>query len=154
VLSQNQVQTGGSLGGLFADSAFANGTVFANGANWPNPFDFSVLPNAGLLTAITGDGSRVIWQISVPQKVNLSGVAVANNVVYFAAANPGTGDRLVSSGTIYAVDPGSGAQLAAVPVDKAALSGPAVAEGKVFFGLGNELLFGGNPTGNIVALGL
>jgi len=153
-ISEKQVQGAGSLGGLFADSAVAYGLVFANGANWPDPFDFSVPPVAGLLTAISGDATRVLWQISVPQKVNLSGVAVANGVVYFAAADPGVGDRLTSSGTLYALNAFTGAVLAAVPFNNCASSGPAVAHGRVFLGLGNEFLFMGNPTGNIVALGL
>jgi polyvinyl alcohol dehydrogenase (cytochrome) len=149
------LQTGGSLGGLFSDSAYAYGINFANGANWADPFDFTVLPTGGYVTAITGDGARILWQKFTPQKVDLSGVAVANGVVYFASANPGTGTRLTdSSGVIYAVDAFTGEELAAVPVGNCASSGPALANGRLFLGLGNEFLFAGAPTGNIVALGL
>jgi polyvinyl alcohol dehydrogenase (cytochrome) len=154
VLGENQVQPGGSLGGLFADSAVADGVVFANGANWPNPFDFSVLPVAGILTAISGDARSILWQSTTSNMVNLSGVAVANGVVYVASCNPGTGDRLVSSGAIFALDERTGAQLAAVPTNACASSGPSVAHGRVFAGLGNELLFAGNPPGAVIALGL
>jgi polyvinyl alcohol dehydrogenase (cytochrome) len=155
LVREKQLQVGGSLGGLFADSATAYGITYANGSDWPDPFNFDVLPNAGLLTAVTGDAQHVVWQLSIPQKANLSGVAVANGVVYFASLNPGTGDRLSnSSGTLFAVNASTGAQLAAVPLGNCANSGPAISNGRVLFGLGNELLFSGQPTGNIVALGL
>jgi outer membrane protein assembly factor BamB len=87
--------------------------------------------------------------------VALSGVAVASGVVYFVTCNPGTGDRLTnSSGTVFAVSALTGTTLAALPVNSCANGGPAVAHGKVFVGLGNEYLFAGAPTGNIVGFGL
>jgi polyvinyl alcohol dehydrogenase (cytochrome) len=155
LLNAQQLQTGGSLGGLFADSAVGYGMVFTNGADWPDPFDFSVPPNAGIVTAISGDANAELWQLRIAQQVTLSGMAVANGVLYFAACNPGTGTRLTnSSGTIFAVSVFTGATLASIPTDKCANSGPAIAHGQVFVGLGNEYLFSGSPTGNIVALGL
>jgi len=60
LVGANKLQTGGSLGGLFADSAEAYGILFNNGADWPNPFDFDVLPNYGIVTATTGDGMHVL----------------------------------------------------------------------------------------------
>jgi len=154
-INEKQVQTGGSLGGLFADSAISCGIIFANGADWANPFNFGVLPNAGLLTAISGDASQVLWQKSVPQNVNLGGVAVADSVVYFASCNPGTGDRLTNdSGTLYAVSAFTGATLASMPLDHCSASGPSISHGKVFVGVGNEFLFAGSPAGSIVSFGL
>ncbi len=155
LLNAKHLQTGGSLGGLFADSATAYGLVFANGADWPDPFNFDVLPNAGLLTAITGDANHVLWQKTVPHEVALSGVAVANGVVYYITCNPGTGDRLTnSSGTVFALNALTGTTLAALPVNSCANGGPAVSHGKVFVGLGNEYLFAGTPTGNVLGFGL
>jgi polyvinyl alcohol dehydrogenase (cytochrome) len=149
------LQVGGSLGGLFADSAMADGLVFTNGADWPDPFDFTVLPNFGIVTAVTPDGTDVRWQLKIPQQVALSGVAVANDVVYFATCNPGTGTRLTnSSGTLYAVGAQTGRTLAALPVSSCANGGPAVAHGRVFMGTGDEYLFAGTPTGSIIAYGL
>ncbi len=151
----NKLQTGGSLGGLFADSAEAYGLVFTNGADWPNPFDFSVLPNAGILTAVTGDGEHVLWQKRIPQEVTLSGLAVANGVLIAASCNPGTGDRLTNnSGTVHAINALTGRTLASIHTNSCANSGPSIAHGHVFVGLGNEYLFAGSPTGSIVSLGL
>jgi len=155
LVGAKQLQNGGSLGGLFADSAEAYGIVFTNGADWPNPFNFKVLPNAGIVTAVTGDGRYVLWQKRIPQEVTLSGVAVANGVLYVASCNPGTGDRLTNnSGTLFAFNVLTGQTLASIHTEKCANGGPSVAHGRVFVGLGNEYLFAGSPTGNIVALGL
>jgi polyvinyl alcohol dehydrogenase (cytochrome) len=155
LLNARQVQTGGSLGGLFADSAQAYGLVFTNGADWPNPFDFSVLPNGGIITAMSGDAHSVLWQQEITHEVALSGVAVANGVLYFVTCNPGTGDRLTNdSGTFFAVNALTGATLSSIHTDHCANGGPSVAHGRVFVGLGNEYLFAGTPTGSIVAYGL
>jgi polyvinyl alcohol dehydrogenase (cytochrome) len=155
LLMAKQLQTGGSLGGLFADSAEAYGLVFNDGADWPDPFDFTVLPNFGILTATTDDARHVIWQTKIPQQVTLSGLAVANGVLYAAACNPGTGDRLTdNSGTLLALNVLTGHILASLPVDECANGGPAVAHGRVFIGLGNEFLFAGSPPGAIAAFGL
>jgi polyvinyl alcohol dehydrogenase (cytochrome) len=155
LLNAKQLQTGGSLGGLFADSAEAYGIVFTNGADWADPFNFDVLPNGGIVTAITGDGKNQLWQLKIPQEVTLSGVSVANGVLYFASCNPGTGDRLTNdSGTVYAVNALTGGTLATVHTDHCANSAPAIAHGRIFIGVGNEYLFAGTPTGNILGLGL
>jgi polyvinyl alcohol dehydrogenase (cytochrome) len=154
-LHERQIQIGGSLGGLFADSAVAYGIVFANGIEWADPFDFSKLPKGGLLTAFTGDTSAVLWKKRTPKSVNQSGVAVANVVVYFSSCNPGTGDRLTNdAGTLYALSALTGATLAALPLGDCALSGPSVSNGRVFAGTGNMLQFMTIPPGRIVAFGL
>jgi polyvinyl alcohol dehydrogenase (cytochrome) len=154
-LHERQIQIGGSLGGLFADSAVAYGLVFANGIDWLDPFDFSTLPNGGLLTAFTSDTRSVLWQKRTPQSVNQSGVAVANTVVYFSSCNPGTGDRLANdSGTLYALSALTGSTLAAMPMGDCALSGPSVSNGRVFAGTGNMFQFATIPPGRIIAFGL
>ena len=87
--------------------------------------------------------------------MTLSGLAVANGVVFAASCNPGTGDRLTNnSGTLHALNALTGHELASVHTSSCANSGPSIAHGRVFIGLGNEFLFAGSPTGNIVALGL
>ena len=96
LLHERRIETGGSLGGLFADSAVAYGVVFANGIDWADPFDLTTLPEGGLLTAFTGDTRHILWQITTPHSVNQSGVAVANAVVFFSSCNPGTGDRVTN----------------------------------------------------------
>jgi polyvinyl alcohol dehydrogenase (cytochrome) len=127
-------------GGLFADSAVADGVVYANSALWTMPGP----PTTGALIAFTGDASQELWRFEVADTANISGVAVANGVVYFESTN----------GNLYALDAGTGAQLAAVPMGASA-SGPSVDRGRVFAGTGNPftLIFTGTPDpGSIVSL--
>jgi polyvinyl alcohol dehydrogenase (cytochrome) len=155
MLKERQIQPGGSLGGLFSDAATAYGLIFANGSDWADPFDFSALPTGGLLTAFTGDAQHVLWQKTTPQSVNMSGVAVANAVVYFSSCNPGTGSRLLDdAGTLYAVNALTGTTLATKPLGHCALSGPAISNGRIFVGSGNMLQFATVPAGRVVAFGL
>ena len=143
-MNQLQVEPGGELGGLFADTAVANGVVYANGINWPggNPAA-GIAPTAGDLIAIAGDGSHELWRFTTAGSPDMTGVAVANGVVYFASA---------FNGNLYALDASSGAQLAAVAIG-AAWSGPSVVDGAVYVGTGVN--FGGvSAPGGISALGL
>lgn len=124
------------LGGMFADSAYAYGMVFANSANYPN---------YGEVIAFTGDAGEELWRFQVPNGgTTLSGVAVASGVVYFSAMD----------GNLYAVRAFDGAGLAQVPIG-ANTSGPAISGGRVFVGTGDSFaLFYGNPgPGSIVSLG-
>jgi polyvinyl alcohol dehydrogenase (cytochrome) len=144
LVNQLQVEPGGELGGLFADTAVANGVVYANGINWPggNPAA-GIAPTAGDLIAIAGDGSHELWRFTTAGSPDMTGVAVANGVVYFASA---------FNGNLYALDASSGAQLAAVAIG-AAWSGPSVVDGAVYVGTGVN--FGGvSAPGGISALGL
>lgn len=123
------------LGGMFADSAYVDGVVYANTAAYPD---------YGEVVAFTGDTSEELWRFHVGDGGNtLSGVAVANGVVYFSAMD----------GHLYAVRASDGQGLAAVPIG-AHTSGPAVSGGRVFVGTGDSFsLFSGNPgPGSIVAL--
>jgi polyvinyl alcohol dehydrogenase (cytochrome) len=149
VINQIRVEPGGLLGGLFADTAVHNGVVFANGTNWPGDnFIKGIPPVAGDLIAIAGDGSGVLWRFTTPGSPNLCGVAVANGVVYFQS---------LSDGNLYALDERTGDKLAQV-MTGGTLSGPAVAQGRVYLGTGNSFAllanfeFKGTP--GIVALGL
>jgi polyvinyl alcohol dehydrogenase (cytochrome) len=158
----NQFQataTGGNLGGLFADSAVAGGVVYANGSDWPDPFGTLPLPapyNGGSLSALKADGSGELWSVLTPAP-NISGVAVANGVVYFSSID----------GTFYALDAADGTILAQVdtsfPLGEATIagvsSGPSVSRGRIYVGLGDTLTSAFNaafvpPGGAILALGL
>src|SRR5262249_51226251 len=100
-INQYQAAPGGNLGGIFADSAVADGIAFANGSDWPNPFGHPFdPPNGGNLTAIKGDGSGQLWRVETPSP-NISGVAVANGVVYFQSRD----------GSFFALDATNGATL-------------------------------------------
>lgn len=136
-----QFVPGGGNGGLFADSAVADGIVFANGSDWlaPNP------PVTGSLVAFTGDASQELWRFDVAGTANMSGVAVANGVVYFES---------YQGGTLYALNAATGAPLAAIAIGPSA-SGPSVDRGQVYAGTGEPftLVFTGTPApGSVVAL--
>jgi polyvinyl alcohol dehydrogenase (cytochrome) len=145
LVNQNQVEVNGPLGGLFADSAVANGIVFANGINWPTPG--VTPPVAGDLYALSGDSTQVLWHYSVPFGPILGGVAVANSVVYFTATY---------SQRLFALSATTGSVLAAIPIGVSA-SGPSVSRGQVYVGGGDALSVGfgaPNAPGAIIALGL
>ncbi len=158
IINQFQAAPGGNLGGLFADSAVADGVVFANGTDWDDPF--GNLPgttpfNGGSLTAIQGDGSGELWSFETPAP-NLSGVAVANGVVYFSSID----------GNFYVLNAADGGLLAQVDTSfqsgdetiSGVTSGPAISRGQIYLGLGDTLTdvfnpFFVPPGGAIVALG-
>jgi polyvinyl alcohol dehydrogenase (cytochrome) len=144
LINQVQVEPGGVLGGLFADTAVANGLVYANGINWPGGAPAKGLaPTGGDLIAIALDGSKEVWRFSTPGSPNMSGVAVAGGVVYFTST---------FAATLYALDGSTGALLASVPYG-VAFSGPAVADGQLYAGSG--IVFGPlNAPGAITAFGL
>jgi polyvinyl alcohol dehydrogenase (cytochrome) len=156
-INQFQAAPGGNLGGLFADSAVADGVAYANGSDWPNPFGHPFDPPlGGNLTAIKGDGSGQLWRAETPAP-NVSGVAVANGVVYFQSRD----------GTLFALDAASGTTLAQVNVAIGAgtspfygqTSGPAVSRGQVYVGAGDILTslfipFLPAGPGAIIALGI
>jgi polyvinyl alcohol dehydrogenase (cytochrome) len=143
-----QVAPSGTVGGLFADSAYADGVNYANGNEWLDIFKGNP-PKRGILSAIAADGSHELWQFDTPFSPNLSGVAVANGVVYFQSS---------FDGTLFALDAKTGTVLAHV-VTGGQSSGPAVSRGQVYLGTGDTAFPGfiqGLPLGpgSIVALGL
>lgn len=144
-INQIQVEPGGSLGGLFADTAVANGIVFANGINWPTPSP-TIPPTGGDLIAIAGDGSHELWRFPTARTPNMSGVAVANGVVYFTSAFFG----------LFALDASTGTLLKALQIG-ASESGPAVSGGQIYVGTGDALavgFLGQAVPGTITAIGL
>jgi polyvinyl alcohol dehydrogenase (cytochrome) len=145
LLFQTQYEPGGTLGGLFADTAVANGTVYINGVNWPNPGGGPL--GTSDVFATSGDGTQTIWRFPVPTP-EMAGVAVANSVVYFTST---------WAGRLFALDAATGAMLAA-PAVGISDSGPSISNGRVFVGTGDptSLAFGivQSATGSIAALGL
>lgn len=162
LINFNQFQPGDTLGGLFADSAVANGVVYANGVNWPNPGGGGI-PIAGNLLAINGDASLPArWNFKtdfipgVLGSPDFGGVAVANGVVYFTSYGfPFVPDM---NGTFYALEASTGKQLFALDLGaESSTSGPAISRGRVYVGTGDAIKVGfglGNSTGSITALGL
>jgi polyvinyl alcohol dehydrogenase (cytochrome) len=143
-----QLAPPGTAGGLFSDSAYADGVVFADGSDWPAPFT-GPPPNKGILSAVAADGSHELWHFYTPSSANLSGVAVANGVVYFQSA---------LDGTFYGLDARTGGLLAEVATGGQS-SGPAISRGQIYLGTGDTafhfldltLPLG---TGSLMALGL
>lgn len=137
-IAVEQIVPGDPNGGLFADTAVANGIVYANGTEWPA---FPNAPTRGSLVAFTGDAATELWRHEIPGAAAMSGVAVANGVVYFAS----------NDGNLNALDASDGAPLATVPVGAYA-SGPSVDRGRVFVGGGNpyQYLFTGTPAPGVI----
>ena len=146
LINEIRVAPGGGLGGLFADSAVAESTIYANGTDWPFVYAGGE-PRSGSLSAISGDGSRILWHVET-EKPNLSGVAVANDVVYFQSLD----------GFLYALDTSSGALLARERTG-GQFGGPAISRGRIYLGTGDMLSSFFNPfhspgPGSVVALGV
>jgi polyvinyl alcohol dehydrogenase (cytochrome) len=143
-----QLAPGGTVGGLFADSAYADGVNYANGSDWPGVFAGQA-PNLGVVSAVSADGSHELWRFYTPGSPDLSGVAVANGVVYFQS---------MLDGTLYAVDAKTGTELAQVKTG-GETSGPAISRGQIYLGTGEAGFVAINPVaplgpGSVVALGL
>jgi polyvinyl alcohol dehydrogenase (cytochrome) len=146
-----QFMVGSQLGGFHMDTGEADGVNYANGVNWPDPFGGKP-PLGGSLWAISGDGSKALWHIDTPSP-NLSGVAIANGVVYVQS---------LLDGYLYAVNAADGTVLAKVQSGGQS-SGPAVSRGQVYLGTGDAFsatfdplgVFGYHPgPGTITALGI
>jgi polyvinyl alcohol dehydrogenase (cytochrome) len=149
LLDNVQLEPGGALGGLFADSAVNGGVTYANGSDWPfeDPLLCPCPGGTGHLFAVRAQGQKLkqLWRLETPDSPNLGGTAVANGVVYFITSR---------SGQLLAVDAATGMVLASVPVG-VALSGPSVSRGRVFAGTGDLFGFVANsPNGSVVAFGL
>jgi polyvinyl alcohol dehydrogenase (cytochrome) len=143
-----QLAPSGTVGGLFADAAYADGVVYANGTDWPGVFA-GLPPNRGILSAVAADGSHELWHFDTLHSPNISGVAVANGVVYFQS---------MLNGTFYALDAVTGKPLAEVATGGQS-SGPAVSRGQIYLGTRDTAFPGFIPTlplgpGSIEALGV
>jgi len=158
------------LNGLFATSAVADvqtgdgqlPIVFAPGqnnctpgtcANGSGPLPLS--PSTGQITAIMPDASATRWNFVTSSENAMSGVAVANGVVYYAVVG--------CDGELLALDANTGATLMIRPTSNTGhgqligwgVSGPSVSHGQVYVGTGTQFasgVFTGPPS--IVALGL
>jgi polyvinyl alcohol dehydrogenase (cytochrome) len=133
--------------GLFADSAVSNGVVFVNGVNCK----LQTFPptGPGVVIALKSDATEPpLWEFLAPESLApvLSGVAVANGVVYFHDSAP--------TSHLYALDATTGHLLKKVSTI-GAISGPSVSNGRIYVGTGTLFASGfpSLPT-EIVAFGL
>jgi outer membrane protein assembly factor BamB len=152
--------------GLFATSAVADvqtghdhlPIVFAPGENCALictgcQNGGSLLPSTGQITAIMPNASGTLWNLVTPCENAMSGVAVANGVVYYAVVG--------CEGELLAIDARTGASLlGATPTNIGinigwGVSGPSVSRGRVYVGTGTKFAFQAFSTpASIVALGL
>ncbi len=140
-INSTGLSNGSLQGGLFADSAVANGVVYADANSYPGG-------SGSALIAFSADNNgnpTVLWSFFPNSFWALSGVGVANGVVYFTAAfDP----------NLYALDATTGNVLKAISIGKSN-SGPSIAKGRVYVGTGNvfDYLSFGVP-GSITCLGI
>jgi polyvinyl alcohol dehydrogenase (cytochrome) len=137
--------------GLFADSAISDGVVFVNGVNCLIPAKPPLVPPTGVVAALKSDddsknGLKKLWEFTSLFAPVLSGVAVANGVVYAHTSG--------LYGTLYAFDVKTGRVLAGV-LTSGGISGPSISHGRIYVGTGTKFAsgFGLLPPG-IVAIGL
>lgn len=143
-LSHSQIESAGGVGGLFADSAFAYGSIYANGIDWPDFYranPFLHLPTGGHLIKMSAAGNLQCQYTN--GETNMSGVAVANGVVYFQSS--------LMSSKLYALNASNCSLLYKYDIGGFAASGPAISNGRVYFGTG---IYGFGPSGALVSLGL
>jgi len=133
--------------GLFADSAISesDGIVFVNGVNCNIPSKPPFIPPTGAVIALKSDASKKLWEFTSFFAPVLSGVAVANGVVYFNASG------LFS--ILYALDAETGRVLGGV-LTSGGISGPAVSHGQIYVGTGTKFASGVATPKGIVAIGL
>jgi polyvinyl alcohol dehydrogenase (cytochrome) len=142
-----QFLLGGHLGGFHIDSGHAHGVNYAAGNYWHDPFSGNP-PDGGAVLAISADGRNEYWRFEADGPI-LSGVAIANDVVYAQSID----------GNLYAIDAWTGEELARV-FTAGQSSGPAVSHGQLYVGIGDVLTpglfapFTPPGPGAIVALGL
>jgi polyvinyl alcohol dehydrogenase (cytochrome) len=137
--------------GLFADSAISDGVVFVNGVNCLIPAKPPSVPPTGVVAALKSDndskdGLKKLWEFTSLFAPVLSGLAVANGVVYAHTSG--------LFGTLYAFDAETGRVLAGV-LTSGGISGPSISHGMIYVGTGTKFAsgFGLLPPG-IVAIGL
>ena len=131
--------------GLFATAAVAGDRFFSPSQNCLYPFGPILPPATGQLTTIKSDGSAVVWSNLTIWDNAMSGVAVANGVVYYSVVG--------LTGNVIALDAVTGATLANVFIGWGA-SGPSISHGQVCIGTGTLWASGYYTPPSLVALGV
>lgn len=133
--------------GLFSDSGAAYGLIFVNGTDCSLTSQGTYNPEnnyQGVLAALSNGGAQQQWRFTAPKGAALTGVAIANGMVFFHSNG--------ATSTLYALNAQTGAVLAAVATGGSA-SGPAVANGRVYVGTGVSSVWGNPSTSSIISLG-
>jgi polyvinyl alcohol dehydrogenase (cytochrome) len=136
--------------GLFATGAVSEGVVFVNGVNCK----IQSIPPTGAVIALKSESDasgklemEKLWDFTshLGGAPVLSGLAVANGVVYFHTSG--------FSSTLFALNTTTGKMLAQVPTS-GGISGPSVSNGQIYLGTGTLFASGVATTTSIVAIGL
>lgn len=161
--TEQVVDARNDLGGFQTGGAFAYGMAFQHGLDSTDGFDDCNTGTCpfegftGVLVALSGDGSDVVWRLDIPSSPLLGGLAVANHLVYFQSiveeASPLTDAPLWG---LYAVDAHTGAVKKRLTFPGRALGSPVVAGGHVYVTSGNGALpsYGITPAGSLIRLGI
>ena len=126
------VQQANQLGGLQNGSAYGLDKVFVHGLNGSSATS-NAAPFTGVVKALSPDGSSVLWTHSQPMSVLAAPLALANGVVWFNApiteAQYGVDPQRFSLIGLHAE---TGAPVAAHQFPGRAISGPVVANGRIY----------------------
>ena len=151
------------LGGFQTGGAYAYRTVFQHGLAATDGFSDCKEGSCpyegydGRIVALSKDGSRIKWSLSIPSSPLVGGLAVANRLLYFQSpveeANP-LSDPLLWG--LYAVDVDTGEVKKRMTFPGRAIGSPAVADGHVYVTSGNLALtaWGQVPEGALMRLGV
>jgi outer membrane protein assembly factor BamB len=131
--------------GLFATAAVAGSEIFAPGQNCRYFSSNPLPPPTGQLTAIKSDATGTWWHKVTPFTDAMSGVAVANGIVYYSVVG--------LSGNLLALDAQTGETLANVFIGWGS-SGPSISRGQIYVGTGTKFASGIYTPPSLVALGL
>jgi polyvinyl alcohol dehydrogenase (cytochrome) len=159
LLSQFDVVPFGVLGGLFADSAYANKIIFVNGmSQWCN-FSFVCsdlihdgIPKGGTVAAYTASNTNMqeLWRFETTDfgVVTAAGLAFAKGAVYANAADFFN----IGRDTLYVLDAANGQVLTTFAMPQFGTSGPSIVGNRIYIGTGYNA-FGAFP-GSIKAIGV
>lgn len=151
------------LGGFQTGGAYAYDTAFQHGLAATDGFSDckeGTCPYEGYdgrVVALSGDGSKVLWSVSIPASPLVGGLAVANRLVYFQS--PVEEEVPLTDPPrwgLYAVDAKRGDVRKRMTFSGRAIGTPVVADGHVYVTAGNLALtaWGQVPEGSLMRLGV
>jgi polyvinyl alcohol dehydrogenase (cytochrome) len=157
------VGPGGWLGGLEWGSATDGNRVYFAVANvgFVNyrminpPKGTPATSNAGSWGAVDAENGQVLWQVADPNgTIDLGPVSVANGVVYVSSMGgifvPGAS---AGKPTMFALDASSGKQLWQYASGGSVNAGPAIADGRLYWGAGYSNNGFGDPSAKLFVFG-
>jgi polyvinyl alcohol dehydrogenase (cytochrome) len=165
LLDQYQLAPFGNFGGVFADSAFANGKLFANGTTqYCSETDLTCsdsvhhgVPKSGFISGLNMSTSHITeaWRFesqayatSGPGTTMMTGVAHAKNVVYAVQ----TDIALQGRDKLFALDAQTGQKITELSLPTLTVSGPSISGNRLYLGTGLSVF--GVLQGQIISIGV